>query len=569
MAVHASPELTYTLSDGRVIGLHDSRYWEHQRRLRVRLAADAGCWDYAPLLDVMVHEPGFDIPRFTGKSAAEWLSDLRRECPTRVETFRAWYEALVGHRLRTLSARPRIPDNHYAAEVATVPFVGTLPGLIRELRTRRATAAQWIATLQGLSGRGLKSEELQESGVLVRLRRLPAKVMVSQSQLLGMVDLAHAVPRLVRECQFGFAATAGWIEVCEQIPYEQFWRRRLRGPTAYLDRYVIRYRHRSLGWAIVQVRHNDLFADDPAWWCVLDDKGKWLQRQPPAGFAAAHEAIAQAESWMKDNYWEWGKDQAMTRWDRYALPGADDYQELLIQLDAWPGSYYSRHFRTRNVLVHIRAGVRHDVDGRRVLYLEEIQSDWHAALHADEVAAAAGRAPMPPARAPYRKEWPLLALKVMLWWAQRLGLDGVAWSSHALQAARWRRYGPPDLLYQTLLPQAACALGDALGLAVAATQFRVRTWHRHVERCQLRWEGWEVLNRDGVRVTKPFRTRPEAEAFADLTGDFVALDLPVIWVDGLAPIQAVPLYGTGTAETWCGTRAGTLPASDRYGIAAS
>lgn len=206
----------------------------------------------------------------------------------------------------------------------------------------------------------------------------------------------------------------------------------------------------------------------------------------------------------------------------------------------------------------IRDGVRPDRRGRRVLFLEEIQSDWHAALHADEVALAAGRMPMPPARAPFRKDWPLLALKVMLWWAQRLGLEGVAWSSYEVQADRWRGSEPPDLFYRTLLPEAAANLAAVLGLSLDTAAFRVRTRSRRVKDGD---DGWEVLGPDRVPVTKPFANRVEAETFADLTGEFVALDLPVLWLDGLPPIQAVPLYGAGSVAVWYGPWAGTAPAT--------
>lgn len=154
---------------------------------------------------------------------------------------------------------------------------------------------------------------------------------------------------------------------------------------------------------------------------------------------------------------------------------------------------------------------------------------------------------MPPPDAPFRKEWPLLSMKLMVWWAQRVGAEGLAWSSAALQLARWRGYGPPETLYRTILPDAARSVAKTLGLTFETTAVPVRANGRQVE---LTPQGWQVNASDGTPVTKPFQTRAQAERFADHTGQFVSLDLPVIWIDGLDRIMAVPLYGTATPSAW-------------------
>jgi len=50
------------------LGLHGGRSVERQRRLRLSLPKEAEVWDYAPLVDVVGWEPGFDTPRFSGFS---------------------------------------------------------------------------------------------------------------------------------------------------------------------------------------------------------------------------------------------------------------------------------------------------------------------------------------------------------------------------------------------------------------------------------------------------------------------------------------------------------------------
>jgi hypothetical protein len=410
---------------------------------------------------------------------------------------------------------------------------------------KRAIVAQWSATLRSLTGKGLKTEELEMSGVLARLQKMPEGETLTVAQVLQMIDLSHVVPKFACESRFGFVTTVDWREECQRIPEKEFKRRRLLGE-GYDARHLIRYRHRSLGWAAVHTRYSDLVTERSDWWTVLDERGRFIQ-QPVPGFGSAEDAMAFAELQMSLKFASWGKDQALSKWKRYSLPGGDEYREILLQLDDWPYSYQPRHYRTRNVLVHIRTSVRSTQDGRRVLFLDEVQSDWHSDLHAEARREPGEPRRKPSPQAPFRREWPLLSMKLMIWWAQRLGVDGLSWSTAEMQSARWGGLGPPDILYRRLLPEAACALAMTLSLTFDQVRLSVRDNRRRIE---LGHHGWEVRNRDNVPVTKPFRIRAQAEQFADLIGDFSTIELPVLWTGQLPQIRFIPLYGLGEGKEW-------------------
>ena len=546
MPTKAPPTFSYTALDGTVLGLRESRFDERQRRQRHCLKKDATYWDYAPLLDVVRQEPGFGTHRFTGKSAAEWVADLRERKSPELDRFTQWYEALVGHFQEELAKRPRFPDNLYSIELARPPLTSSLPSLIRGLGLKRASAEQWAATLRAMTSKGVKPEELDESGVLIRLETQFVGETLSQAQVVRLINLRHVTPKFVCESRFGFKTMAGWKECCQWVPAKDYKKRGLWGSKGDGSWYVIRYRHRALGWSVVRCRYTDLFTRRPDWWWVLDERGK-LIAQLLEGFDSPEDAIEYAEHKINERFSSMGRDHSLSKWERYSLPGNDGYREKLIQLDDWPGSYKPRHYRTRNVLVHIRTGIRETDDGRRVLFLEEIQSDWHADLHAASKNDSSPPNKAPPPDAPFRKDWPLLALKLMLWWTQVQKLDGVAWSTAELQSARWRRFGPPEALYRSALPDAARSIAKALNLEVAQTCMTVRSNTRWVE---LADDGWVVRNRSGVPITKPFRHRGQAEVFADLTGSFVRVNVPVLWLADLPTIKAVPLYGVATEDFW-------------------
>jgi hypothetical protein len=119
----------------------------------------------------------------------------------------------------------------------------------------------------------------------------------------------------------------------------------------------------------------------------------------------------EAEKYISDNF---GKP---TQYDNYQLPGGENYREILLTLpkqspttgdianklfgkemrflseaekdavvaearkieDTTPKDYVSSHFNEPNILAHIRVNDRVDADGKKMLLIEEIQSDWHQA----------------------------------------------------------------------------------------------------------------------------------------------------------------------------------------------
>jgi hypothetical protein len=64
-----------------------------------------------------------------------------------------------------------------------------------------------------------------------------------------------------------------------------------------------------------------------------------------------------------------------TKYENYQLPGGENYKEILITL---PGKdqFKSSHFDETNIITHLRMNTRTDADGKKVLFLEEVQSDW-------------------------------------------------------------------------------------------------------------------------------------------------------------------------------------------------
>lgn len=64
--------------------------------------------------------------------------------------------------------------------------------------------------------------------------------------------------------------------------------------------------------------------------------------------------------------------------DNLVEPGGEDYRELIITLPGKPGQFISSHWEDiDNPLLHVRFNTRKGPNGEKILFVEEIQSDWH------------------------------------------------------------------------------------------------------------------------------------------------------------------------------------------------
>jgi hypothetical protein len=70
-----------------------------------------------------------------------------------------------------------------------------------------------------------------------------------------------------------------------------------------------------------------------------------------------------------------------TQYANYTLQGGENYREFLFTMPSKTGErgYNSSHWNYENVLAHMRVNDRVDTDGKKVLLIEELQSDWHQA----------------------------------------------------------------------------------------------------------------------------------------------------------------------------------------------
>jgi len=197
------------------------------------------------------------------------------------------------------------------------------------------------------------------------------------------------------------------------------------------------------------------------------------------------------ESWVEEQYDD--ADKKFVLFADQVEPGGVDYKELLITIPKSAGKWLHGHWPDHpNVVAHTRFNTRVDVKGNRILFVEEIQSDWHQEgrkkgyqdpkkmaqykraqdelldmVEEDDYRAAypdywsryqtdpmlvpadirekmeeveyldrISRDVIPDA--PFKKTWELLVMKRLVKYAADNGFDGIAWTSGEMQNQRNR-----------------------------------------------------------------------------------------------------------------------------------
>lgn len=136
-------------------------------------------------------------------------------------------------------------------------------------------------------------------------------------------------------------------------------------------------------------------------------------------------------------------DRSVVEAARASLGRGQVEEELVefIPMEDAKKAYYSQHWDTPNVLAHTRLNDRTDSQGRRLLFVEEIQSDWHQEGRKRGYKSSAktilgplgGEVP----GAPFKKTWHEFVFKKILREAADNRYDAVAWTTGEQQAERY------------------------------------------------------------------------------------------------------------------------------------
>jgi len=262
-------------------------------------------------------------------------------------------------------------------EVAS-PWYSDLTRKLEDLKRASGTAQEWKAIIAQLPG--VKKDEVEWSGVNEWLALQTGKVEKSalldflaengvrvEETVLGGESAAEYDAAARKAATLSEQQAVMWREIDVTIP-----------PIRGVDRM-------NLPWWAHEMHDPSAYgakeAEEKARAVGLNDE----QIEKLRAYGKVREEYIRAEEARKVL-----KDAgARTKFETYTLPGGKNYRELLLTL---PESivrrsegkndpvqrFRSPHFDQPNVLAHVRFNERVDAEGRKVLFIEEWQSDWSA-----------------------------------------------------------------------------------------------------------------------------------------------------------------------------------------------
>jgi hypothetical protein len=526
-----------TLPSGRRAGITNIRARYHALRLNRAITIDTPRQDLYRLIDIVVppsdHQylPGSSSYVFSGYTLNE-LQSIKQWPREDREAFQRWAEQDT-QLCEIEQVRRRIPDDFPLAAWEfnhTERLYSGLRRRIQSLSQKQASPIQWKKTLLNFKKSGLRAEELEWSGLIPFLDRSHQEGVdqVSRNTLLQKIDFSLIQPSLSHELQ---VESHGYLEFTE-LPQSKYQNRlgsiqKINQPGEVC---VLRYADTLHFYKVGHLMrvNTKLKWERTQRWFALDTIGNlitcpltgdtFFENQQAAFWAASEHALQHV-----------GVPASYTHCNRYehkSLCGGSHYREWLMTLPNYPISYHNKHYYERNLLLHFRTKERCDLSGRRLLFIEELQSDWHqsGAMHGYQTHWPGH---IPPA--PFRKEWAGLALKLLLIHAATEGYDGIAWTKGDVQEAHYKQtFGAVRRLYDETIPKYLEKLCGGWGGHIGTTKIVTKEPRLHISR---QMDKWFVTDPNGSFSTRARNSQQEAMQIMARHSKKIELDVPVMLLD--------------------------------------
>ncbi len=412
------------------------------------------------------------------------------------------------------SARRRLPENQASLSVKNNSsprhLYSVLKKRLQNLPLQQASVQQWRATIENMRRSGLRREEIEWSGLYGYLSGYEPNQTLSRTDILAALNFDHIRLELSAERISGINGGLSFREVAQRMPHQAVYRAALKLDTSC--HCILRYVDETYNYRIGVVKtlaYGHVMALNK-YWFALDPYGRAIVDSDKGGryFESSESAMNAADNDARKHLGLRHGTAFHTRYDHLTLFGGSHYREWLVTLPDHQRIFFGGHYYDHNVLAHIRTTTRQDDAGRRLLFIEEVQSDWHQAGQREGYDNSPwGRI----AHAPFKNEWSLLAMKLMLIRASQNGFDGIAWAPGDIQQKRYTKsLQAIARLYDSVIPKALNGLGKTFGCQVSKTRIETRDPWLNLEKSQ---EKWRVVDGQGKFQTRAkYENRDDAMA---------------------------------------------------------
>jgi len=450
---------------------------------------------------------------------------------------------------RIETARRRLVDNQQqlTRETYSAPekLFSTLQNRIKALPLNYASAGQWLATISNMQQLGIRREEFIWSGLYVFLSKQDETNRLSKSEVLAAINFAQTRLVLTTEQIWGTNGGLSFKETAQKMPHQAVYRAALKlDETCHC---ILRYVDETCNYrvGVVKTLSNGHDMALNTCWFALDPYGRAIVNRLNQSlfFNDSSEAIKSADQHARDEFGLKNGAKYHTHYDHLTLYGGDDYREWQVSLPDYQRVFFGAHYIDHNVLIHIRTTSRLDKFGNKILFIEEVQSDWHQTGGKNGYDTSYWGTV---ANAPFKKEWPVLAVKLLLVQACLNGYDGIAWPDGKIQENRYGKTLKTIKRYYDLeIPKALNRLGKKLNCRVKRTKIETRDPWLNLVKSNDKWSVSDGLGK--FKTREKYGSREEAMMVVNRHSK--SIDLPVSAYFINEPLrcqiveQGLPLFG--------------------------
>jgi len=535
------------LPSGRYVDILPERARYHARRLKLRVNERTSHLQLYPLVDILIDVTNNShgcrgCTTFSGHTLGDrkWINEWS---PEDRRFFLNWLQEESQVRIIE-QARVRLLANRAVHKEELHDYPNSLYSILRNrisaLPMMRATADQWRRTLLNMKRDGIRREELDWSGAMEFLSQQTQHDFITKEALLNAINFSHILPQLSNELECEGESHLPFREVAQRIPGFQL---QMAGyQVNEEDIGVVRYHCNQPNYRVgtIRLQGRSLAVGNAPCWFALGPYSMVISDPESTTplFVSSDAALQAAECHARKSHYLRPELTYSKSYEYMTLHGGDAYREWLVTLPDYHHSHFTAHYHERNVLLHIRTKVRETEAGSRVLFIEELQSDWQQAVARHGLGSGI---PL----APFRKEWASLAMKLMLMHAVKSGLDGIAWADSAVHALRYdRAMSALERIYDHQLPRILKRLTKPWQVDIEQAEFKTRSPWLHAARCN---ECWKVEGGSGKFSTRPRYDKQQAMALIERHSKALTMSLPMLRIPDAMRTHiekyGLPLFG--------------------------
>jgi len=503
--------------ENRLVGACTTRGVAHFSSSLATVTDKSGLEAIYPFVDVMfAQDDAPEFPVFSGYHLDEYLKLLKSDRPIDYATYLAWIHDAFDSEIQGLFNRLSTYERKHCFSSLAIglPFHSQLYDTIHKISLNKASPSQWKATIANLTNKGVRKEEIDWFGLIEWLKHQHREI--PKEEILSRIDIKPITIDIGQECE------------CSRIRLPDF-----SGEDGLRDI--------NNDFRIVR----RVAGGDAKWnWEVrfASNNGRMNSLNGVFGFNTVEEAKQAIQDVLCDRMEPLKPAKAHKE---YTIPGGENYRELLLTLPDYYRSYVGPHYTSRNVLAHVRITDRRDMLGQKILFIEEMQSDWHSEgrKYGNVNHSSDHRAVQP---APFSKSYYELALKIMLYYAAKESYDGVCWTTGRLQRLRYESESTGfDTLYDCIIPDHANRIVRQWGMSSGKVDLPICHFGRMS--VEGKDEEWYVLDERDNSVGGPFGSDHLAsQAMYELSTNNSMIEVPVVWLSGHRDkiiSSPIPLFG--------------------------